>query len=165
MSRGSLGARPSFSIFWGSGSETSYRATTDQLLQYDDTALFWRAITYCHHPGSPPPLALALLDPSGWGLGTRSTRARHWTGMKNGMEQWTYTVAATPFSDRDIMIPDKKRMMATLDFLLQPLRWNKNPGNIVASSTSKNSSNTSCVQPPFHSIFHSIVPFHIPVQW
>ena len=34
MSRGSLGARPSFSIFRGSGSETSYRATTITWISY-----------------------------------------------------------------------------------------------------------------------------------
>ena len=68
---------------------------------------------------------------------------------------------------RGIMIPDKE-CWQQLDLLLQPLRWNKSPRHIVASSTLKKVPVTrvsyNCVHSPFHSIFHSTVPFHIPVQ-
>ena len=61
------------------------------------------------------------------------------------------------------------RMLATLDLLIEPLRWYKSPRHMVASSTLKNSASymklMKLCNSPFHSIFHSTLTFHIPVQW
>ena len=59
-------------------------------------------------------------------------------------------------------------MSAKLDLLMQPLWWEKSPRDIVGSSTHIEQCQlhelANCVDSSFHFIFHSTVPFNIPVH-
>ena len=60
---------------------------------------------------------------------------------KRGSYAWYCSWSpGTPSSDCDIMIPDKEeRWQYALDLFIQPLRWDKSPRHVLASSTLKDS--------------------------
>ena len=105
-----------------------------------------------------------LMSHCGWSLRTRP--ALDWNEKWNG----TMTVhrCSCPIFWPWHHDTRQKIMMATLEFLLQPLRWNKSPEHIiVASSTSKNSSKPwhklCTITVPFHFLFHRSIPHSSPV--
>ena len=72
-------------------------------------------------------------------LGHTTLVAAFLNSSKRGSYVWYCSWSpGTPSSDRDIMIPDKEECWQhALDLLIQPLRWDKSPRHIVASSTLK----------------------------
>ena len=61
---------------------------------------------------------------------------------------------------------DTRRKLATLDLLIQPLRWGKSPRHILASTTFEQQCQLHELATPHRSIpFHPTVLPYIPAQW